>query len=34
LAQYAVAPAHISGGSAADQVSAVAGQGGRMQLGL
>jgi len=34
LAQYAVAPAHISGGSAADQVSAVAGQGARMQLGL
>jgi hypothetical protein len=34
LAQYAVAPAHISGGSAAEQVSAVAGQGARMQLGL
>lgn len=34
LAQYAVAPAHISGGSAAEQVSAVVGQGGRMQLGL
>ncbi|MEV0272261.1 hypothetical protein AB0H43_26080 [Hamadaea sp. NPDC050747] len=34
LAQFAVAPAHISGGSAADQVSAIAGHGGRMQLGL
>jgi hypothetical protein len=34
LAQFAVAPAHISGGSAADQVSAVAGLGSRMQLGL
>ena len=34
LAQYAVAPAHISGGSAAEQVSAVDGQTGRMQLGL
>jgi hypothetical protein len=34
LAQFVVAPAHISGGSAADQVSAVAGQGARMQLGL
>jgi hypothetical protein len=34
LAQYAVTPAHISGGSAAEQVSAVAGQGSRMQLGL
>ncbi len=34
LAQFAVAPTHISGGSAADQVSAVAGQDARMQLGL
>src|SRR5690349_1648866 len=34
LAQYAVAPAHISGGTAAEQVAAVAGQGGLMQLGL
>jgi hypothetical protein len=34
LAQYAIAPAHISGGSAAEQVSAIAGQGGRMQLAL
>jgi len=34
LAQYAVAPAHISGGTAAEQVSAIAGQGGRMQLAL
>jgi hypothetical protein len=34
LAQYAVAPAHISGGTAAEQVAAIAGQGPRMQLGL
>lgn len=34
LAQYAVAPAHISNGSAVSQVSAAAGQDVRMQLGL
>ncbi|GAA4590661.1 hypothetical protein GCM10023194_47990 [Planotetraspora phitsanulokensis] len=32
LAQYAVAPAHISGGSAVDQVSAIAGEGARMLM--
>jgi hypothetical protein len=34
LAQFAVAPAHISGGSAAGQVAAVAGQDARMQAAL
>jgi hypothetical protein len=34
LAQFVVAPGHISGGSAADQVAAVAGHPGRMQTGL
>jgi hypothetical protein len=34
LAQFVVAPAHISGGDAAAQVAAVGGQHDRMQLGL
>jgi hypothetical protein len=34
LAQYVAAPAHISGGSAADQIAAVGGNFGRMQVGL
>jgi len=34
LTQYIVAPVHISGGSAAEQVTGAAGQGGRVQFGL